>query len=158
MTSIPTAGLPTDPDDQALTVSRWIDASPEWLFDAWTQPEHLVRWWGPMGTQCPEAAIDLRVGGTYRIANALPDGEVRWITGEYQTIERPRLLEYTWGFEPRGTEPWSLVSATFTPRDGGTEVTVRHSWLSDDVRPQHEMGWNGCLDGLLAYAATSQPQ
>jgi hypothetical protein len=51
-----------------LVVRRRIHATPEKLFAAWTQPEHLVRWWGPQGVACPAAEIDLRVGGAYRIA------------------------------------------------------------------------------------------
>jgi uncharacterized protein YndB with AHSA1/START domain len=48
-----------------LVVRRRINAAREKLFAAWTQPELLVRWWGPQGVACPAAEINLRVGGPY---------------------------------------------------------------------------------------------
>jgi uncharacterized protein YndB with AHSA1/START domain len=78
-----------------LVVRRRIHATPEKLFAAWTQPEHLVRWWGPQGVACPAAEIDLRVGGAYRLANRFPDGTVVWIAGVFELIEPPHRLMYT---------------------------------------------------------------
>lgn len=57
-----------------LVVRRTIRASAERIFDAWTQPEHLMAWWGPKPVTCSSAGVDLRTGGKYRIVNALPDG------------------------------------------------------------------------------------
>jgi uncharacterized protein YndB with AHSA1/START domain len=62
------------------------DASAERIFDAWTQPEHLRAWWGPRPVTCSGAEVDLRVGGRYRIANALPDGNTVIIEGEFQDM------------------------------------------------------------------------
>lgn len=52
-------------------------ASPERIFDAFTDPEQLVRWWWPEGFTCPAAEVDLRVGGTYRIAMKWPGSILR---------------------------------------------------------------------------------
>ena len=54
------------------------------MFAAWTTPELLRQWWGPTGVRCIAAEIDLRVGGTYRIGNEIPDGSVIWISGEFR--------------------------------------------------------------------------
>ena len=72
----------------SLAVRRVVRAAPERVFDAWTRPEELRRWWGPNGLVCTEAHVDLRVGGRYRIANLFPDGNVLWICGEFEVIER----------------------------------------------------------------------
>jgi uncharacterized protein YndB with AHSA1/START domain len=129
-----------------------IPATAEFLFDAWTQPGRLKEWWGPSGVRCIEAQIDLRVGGLYRIGNQLPDGKVIWITGEYEHIEAPHKLVYTWRVEHNSKQP-ERVTVEFKQKDVETEVIVTHERISDvRIRKQHESGWRGCLDGLAEYA------
>jgi uncharacterized protein YndB with AHSA1/START domain len=134
-----------------LLVRRSIRASPERIFDAWTQPEHLKRWWGPESVECIEAEVDLRVGGQYRIANQFPDGKVLWISGEFETVERPHRLVYTWrvGDIAGAAE---RVTVTFEARGETTEVIVAHERIpTESMRDLHEQGWVGCLDGLVDY-------
>ena len=83
-------------DATRLMIRRTIRASPERLFVAWTQPQQLMQWWGPTGVVCVAAEVDLRVGGQYRIGNRLPSNEVVWIEGEFELINRPSELRYTW--------------------------------------------------------------
>jgi uncharacterized protein YndB with AHSA1/START domain len=136
-----------------LVVRRTIAASPERLFDAWTDPQQLVHWWGPPPVQCIAAEIDLRVRGRYRIANRLPDGRVLWIGGAFEVISRPALLVYTWRVES-GPHPRERVRVQFLARGASTEVIVTHERIvDDDVRRRHRDGWIGCLDKLAAYAA-----
>ncbi len=78
------------PAEFALVVRRTIRAAPQALFDAWTQADLLVRWWGPAGVACLGAEIDLQPGGRYRIGNRLPDGQTLWITGVFERITPPR--------------------------------------------------------------------
>lgn len=143
---------PYQEDATTLVVRRIIHATPERLFAAWTEPEHLKQWWGPPSINCVDAQVDLRVGGRYRIANQLPDGNVLWITGEFQAIEPPRKLVYTWSIEP-ASGPAELVTILFEPNaSGGTEVIVTHERIPNKTaRDTHQMGWQGCLDGLAEY-------
>ena len=135
----------------ALIVRRLIRASAERIFDAWTRPEHLLLWWGPRPVPCSGAEVDLRVGGRYRIANAVPDGTTVVIEGEFREVERPRKLVYTWRMG-QGTAESSLVTVRFEARGDATEVVVVHEHIpSAAVRESHEAGWNGCLDGLRAF-------
>jgi uncharacterized protein YndB with AHSA1/START domain len=141
-----------------LVVRRTIRATPDRLFDAWTRPEELRKWWGPESVTCTDAAVDLTVGGSYRIANQFPGGDVIWITGEFEIIDRPNRLVYTWRL---GTAegPSERVSVTFVARGSSTEVTVTHERIPGvPVRDVHEQGWRGCLDGLARYleAAASE--
>jgi uncharacterized protein YndB with AHSA1/START domain len=53
---------------ETLVVRKTIQATPERLFRAWTEPEQLRRWWGPEGAICVDPEVDLQVGGHYRIA------------------------------------------------------------------------------------------
>ena len=139
-----------------LVVRRTIRAPAERVFAAWTQPEQLRRWWGPRPVTCAEAEVDLRVGGEYRIGNLLPDRSVLWISGEFEVVEPPERLVYTWQVEKKDAPApeRSRVSVRFVPRDGGTEVIVTHERIdSEATRADHEQGWNGCLDGLAALFA-----
>jgi uncharacterized protein YndB with AHSA1/START domain len=137
------------PQEQ-LEVTRQIGATPQRVFDAWTRPELIVRWWGAGGVTCPSAEIDLVVGGAYRIANQTSDGATMWITGTFSRIEPPNALAYTWAMEP--IEPdvtYSFVEVAFDPTPDGTLVTVRQTRIaSPEALEMHLIGWNGCLDGL----------
>ena len=137
----------------ALVVRRTIKASASRVFDAWTQPEQLRRWWGPRPVTCSAAEMDVRVGGAYRIANQLPDGRVLWISGTFEIVEPPYRLAYTWEIERETTasSERSRVTVRFEPRDGGTEVIVVHESIdTEETRIDHEKGWNGCLENLEA--------
>ena len=137
-----------------LVVRRTIRATPERLFDAWTDPAELVRWWGPKDVVCTHAEIDLRVGGRYRLANRFPDGAIVWIAGEFERVDRPSRLVYTWRVEPQ-TES-ERVTVTFDRLDGATEVIIRHERIPDPARrDRHEAGWRDCLEGLANLAAES---
>jgi uncharacterized protein YndB with AHSA1/START domain len=143
-----------------LVVRRMINASPERLFDAWTQPAHLLHWWGPRGVVCAAAEVDLKVGGHYRIANQFPDGRLVVISGRFERIERPTLLVYSWrlgaeqtGAERRGAE---RVTVEFRACEASTEIIVTHERIADAAnRDGHERGWLGCLQGLEIYLQQS---
>ncbi|HEX2790562.1 MAG TPA: SRPBCC domain-containing protein [Steroidobacteraceae bacterium] len=134
-----------------LIVRRTIRATPARLFEAWTQPAQLRQWWGPESVVCIDAEVDLRVGGRYRIANRFADGKILWIAGEFEAIEAPHKLVYTWALEPvsGATE---RVTVQFRPLGESTEVIVTHEGIASvPVRQRHEQGWQGCLSGLADY-------
>jgi uncharacterized protein YndB with AHSA1/START domain len=139
-----------------LIVRRSIRASPERIFDAWTQPKHLKQWWGPESVECIDAEVDLRVGGRYRIANRFPDGKILWISGEFEAVERPHRLVYTWRVGAAETAA-ERVTVTFDALVEETEVIVVHERIpSEAMRDMHEQGWVGCLDGLVEYFKGAQ--
>lgn len=138
-------------DSNSLHVHRLVPASPERVFGAWTDQNELQKWWGPADVRCLSAEVDLRVGGQYRIANELPDGTVLWIAGEFEAIEKPHLLVYTWtvDLESPTTE---RVTVQFEKHDQGTLVILRHELIqTPQLRDQHRQGWLGCMDGLAEY-------
>jgi uncharacterized protein YndB with AHSA1/START domain len=138
-----------------LITRRTIRASAMRLFEAWTEPEQLRAWWGPRPVTCSDAEVDLRVGGRYRIANALPDGGTIIIEGEFEVVETPTRLVYTWRL---GDDERSRVTVRFEPRGEATEVIVIHEQIPDErVRQSHEAGWDGCLDGLESYFEGARP-
>ena len=144
-------------EDISLIVRRTIRAPVARVFEAWTQPEHLRKWWGPKGVTCIDPEVDLRVGGRLRLGNQLPDGNVLWITGEFEAVVPPSRLVYSWQTSPE-KDPPRVPSATrervtvrFEPREMGTEVIIVHERITTAAaRDGHEGGWLGCLDGLVA--------
>jgi uncharacterized protein YndB with AHSA1/START domain len=141
----------TQPAELSLVVRRRIDASPERLFEAWTTPSLLLSWWGPAGVRCTRAEVDLRVGGRYRLGNALPDGREVFIVGEFLQVEPPTLLVYTWWLEADALDaaPAERVSVRFEARGSATEVVVVHERIAEEsTKRGHTEGWLGCLDAL----------
>jgi uncharacterized protein YndB with AHSA1/START domain len=97
--------------DTVLEIERLIAAPPEHVFELWTEPELLVRWWGPEGYDVPAHALDVRPGGAWRTTMRSPAGNHVTVSGEYRRIEPPRLLVFTWAWEDdtacAGTRPRS---------------------------------------------------
>jgi uncharacterized protein YndB with AHSA1/START domain len=133
-----------------LVVRRLIAANPERVYSAWTTPEHIRRWWRPGPVRCPVAEVDLCVGGRYRIANQLPNGQIIWASGTFEEIDPPRRLVYSWRM---GDAADSRVVVQFEPRGAETEVIVTHERLAAATRREHLDGWTGCLAGLAAHLA-----
>ncbi len=134
-----------------LRMQKLIPATPERVFRAWTNPEELVNWWGPVGVRCVSAEVDLRQGGQYSIANELPDGAILWIRGEFETVEEPTLLIYTWVVETTEAET-ERVTVRFEAHDSGTQLVLMHEQIpGEELRDQHRHGWEDCLNGLLAH-------
>lgn len=148
------------PDEQigkfeSLRMQKKIAAAPERVFEAWTDPQELKKWWGPKNVRCVSAEIELRVGGQYRIGNELPDGTVLWIGGEFEVIEKPHLLIYTWIVETADPTK-ERVSVRFNRHESGTEVILTHDLISSAaLRDQHQLGWTGCLRGLAGHLANT---
>lgn len=134
-----------------LFASRVICADRRTVFEAWTKPDEVKRWWGPPPFTCPVAEIDLRVGGAYRLANLAPDGETIWISGTFKRVEVPSVLSYSWQLSTHPPGP-SLVHVRFLDHAEGTEIRVHHErFASETIRDQHADGWVGCLGKLTTY-------
>lgn len=145
-----------DVDTGTVRVERTIDAPAEAVFDAWTNPEVLRRWWkAAPHHEVAIADVDLRVGGGYRLAMRNTDsGEDLIVFGTYREISRPQRLVYSWAWE--GTGPYagheSEVVVTFQEDEPGrTTVAIEHAGLLDETsRANHRRGWTGVLEQLAS--------
>lgn len=138
-----------------LFTRRLVRAAPDKVFAAWTNPAAVRQWWGPPPYTCPEAEIDLRIDGGFRIANRHPDGELIWITGTFLDVLVPIRLSYTWQLSthPPGA---SVVHVWFHPHDEGTQIELHHErFSSQSIRDEHADGWSGCLGRLAAFLEQS---
>jgi uncharacterized protein YndB with AHSA1/START domain len=136
--------------ETSLRVERSYDASPEEVFDAWTNPEVLRRWWAvhPGGTT-PVAEVDLRPGGRYRLSMEGPDGARHTVQGEYREVDRPNRLVYSWQWEldAGSLGPASTVTVEFRTEGARTAVVLNHEGLPDaDSRNRHAQGWAACMN------------
>lgn len=139
----------TDASGLVVWIERTFDAPAEEVFDAWTSPEVMRRWfhcapdWGT-----PVAEVDLRVGGTARVVMRKPDGSEVQAWGEYTLIDRPRRLEMTWTFDDEPANE-QRIELSFSERGGATTVLLVNSGISSDQRRDaQDVGWRGCLGEL----------
>ena len=140
----------TLPSDREIRITRVFDAPPALVFQAWTTPEHVRRWWGFESSPLVVCDIDLRAGGQWRYVTREPDGtELGW-HGTYIEIDPPGRLVSTEVFEgyPDG-EARDTITLT-AGRDGTTllSITVLHS--SKENRDGHvASGMEGGLQHSL---------
>jgi uncharacterized protein YndB with AHSA1/START domain len=148
----------TLPTDEQILITRDFDAPRHLVYEAWTTPELVKRWWHANRGEMTVAEIDLRVGGGWRYAMITPDGMEVAFHGEYREIvpnERLVSTEVYEGF-PDGE---ALDTLTLTEVDGRTilEILVQHS--SKEHRDAHiasgmEAGMQDAMD-LLEQVAVS---
>jgi uncharacterized protein YndB with AHSA1/START domain len=130
-------------------LERTFQAPAEAVFEAWTSPEVLRRWWRlESGHETTEAEVDLRVGGVVRVVFRDPENDVDYGgSGTYVEVEPPTRLAFTWNWDgdPRRT----LIEIDFEENDGATTVRFTHSglWDEDAVR-EHEEGWTKMFANL----------
>jgi uncharacterized protein YndB with AHSA1/START domain len=121
------------------------------VFQAWTQPEALRRWWCPPGWQPAAIAVDVRVGGLYRIAMRRgSDNKEVSIEGRFLEVAPPHKLVYTWRWLGAfGQMPETRVTVEFLALDEGTEIVLTHENFPDIPSwQQHRSGWIAACDRM----------
>jgi uncharacterized protein YndB with AHSA1/START domain len=146
-----------------LVITRFFDAPRELVWKAWTEPEHLMRWWGPKDFTSPVCKIDLRVGGKYLYCMRSPEGQEFWSTGVYREIVPPERLVVTDSFADKDGNvvpasdyglgddfPLELqVTVIFEEHQGKTKMTLHHAGMpAGQIREMTEAGWNQSFDKL----------
>jgi len=138
-----------EPGPYIVRIERTFDAPAEAVFDAWTSPEVLRRWFHVAPDwDTPEAEVDLRVGGKVRVVMRRPDGAEFGAGGEYTEIDRPHRLAMTWTFDDDPSNR-QTIELSFSESGGSTRVVMVNSGISTNERreAQHD-GWHGCFDEL----------
>ncbi len=145
--------------ERTLVIERVFDAPLELVFETWTKPEHLVKWWGPNDFTLPYCELDFRVGGRYRFCMRSPQGEDHWVWGDYQEIQPPERLAFSWNREDGEGLVWNstVVQLTFADQEGKTLFRLQQS-LFDTVadRDDHKGGWTETLERLRKYVAAGR--
>jgi uncharacterized protein YndB with AHSA1/START domain len=138
--------LGTGQDARTIVTTRMFDAPRELVFEAWTDPKHLVQWWGPNGFTTTIRAIDVRPGGVWRFVMHGPDGVDYENRIVYEEIVKPERLVYSHG-GGGDVEPVQFqVTVTFEDHDGKTKLTMKALFPSAAERDRVAEKY-GAVDG-----------
>jgi uncharacterized protein YndB with AHSA1/START domain len=121
--------------DRELVVTRTFDAPAHVVFDAWTKPELLKRWWAPksFGVSLFECEQDLRVGGAYRFAFGRDPKNPEVFSGRYLGVDPPARLVLTQIYERMAHVGEAVVTADFAEIEGRTHLTLRQLFPSKEA-------------------------
>jgi uncharacterized protein YndB with AHSA1/START domain len=138
-----------------LVIERIFDASPGVVFQAWTDPVRVQRWWGPKNFTNPVCEFDARPGGAIRIHMRAPNGVVYPMSGVVQEIVAPeRLVFRSAALDGDGQPLFEMLNTvTFSAHEGKTRLTVRVSVLRATAAAAPHLagareGWSQMLDRL----------
>jgi uncharacterized protein YndB with AHSA1/START domain len=136
--------------DLSLDIKRVFPATPAVVFRAFSTPEELATWWGPAGFAVPSLDFEPRVGNTYRIEMQPPEGDAFYLTGEFNQVDPPAQLAYTFVWEdPDPDDVETLVELSFRDRGESTEVVLsQRSFKTEARRELHRDGWTDSFDKL----------
>lgn len=153
-----------------LQIRRTFAAPREKVFAAWVRREQLEQW---MCRDVPSHVVlhheqEIRTGGRYLMEVRDPaKGETYWGRGVYREVKPPEKISFTWSWtkeKPEGDSlhpgsPETLVTVEFFARGNSTEVILTHAVFStQQLRDEHDRGWNGCFDVLAKVLQTTSTQ
>ena len=148
-----------------ISLCREFAAPRGLVWKAWTEPAHMMRWWGPRAFTTPSCEIDLREGGAYLFCMRSPEGQDIWGTGRYLEVVAPERIVCTDSFADAAGHPvpashygmegdWPLemrVEVGFAEAGGRTRLTLRHTGFPAGFdRDQAAQGWDESFDKLAA--------
>ena len=148
---------------EEVLITHIFDAPRELVFEAWTDPEHLKRWFAPRGCTTDFARIDIRPGGSFHSCVRTPDGHECWCLGVYREIVAPERIVFSMTTADANGEPvepahvgmdpeWpkeTVVTVTLTAHGAKTKLTL-HQTVHETVakRTGAHPGWIDMLDRL----------
>jgi uncharacterized protein YndB with AHSA1/START domain len=161
-----------DTETLNVVVTRILDAPVEEVWKAWSDPEYVMRWWGPTGFTSPSAEIDFRVGGASLVCMRAPaeyGGQDMYHTWTYTKIDPHERIEFIQNFADEGgthLDPATMGMPPGVPHDvphmitfnaagdNRTEMTVtEYGYTSEQARDLSRAGMEQCLDKMAAIFA-----
>lgn len=154
-----------------LVVKRIIDAPLELVWKAWTEPEHVMKWWGPKHYSSPSCKIDLREGGKFIFCMRAPEdqgGQEHYTAGVYKKIIPMQYLEFTQGLADKDGNPIDpaqvgmppdfpeeiRTSIVFKAKGDLTELTItEYDWPVSQMYVYSLAGLHQTIDKLEAALA-----
>jgi uncharacterized protein YndB with AHSA1/START domain len=143
--------------DRELVVTRSFNARPQIVFDAWTKPDLLKRWWAPksLGVSLFECESDPRVGGKYRYAFGRDPTNPEVFSGSYSEVEPPARLVLTQIYERMRSAGEAVITITFEEKEGRTRVSLHQLYPNKEscdgaVASGMERGMRETFDQLEA--------
>ena len=138
----------------SLEIKRFVKASRDRVYAAWTDPAQLKKWFGPENVKTRDLIADVRVGGQFHWDCTDPEGKEVTISGEYRELQPGKKIAFTWRLdedEDRKNHS-SIVTVELLDRQGGTELRLTHETLPNEAsRDDHKQGWNSVLEKLETF-------
>ncbi|MBO6717845.1 MAG: SRPBCC domain-containing protein [Rhizobiaceae bacterium] len=148
------------PGGDPIVVEGYFGAPPAEVFEAWTDPDIVVKWFGLEANSLHSAEIDLRPGGAYRLLHSKDAEKSVGFEGRYLEIEPGERLVYSWSYVvdhangERVASPDSQVEVVFAPKGKGTFVRLTHTAVrTEDARKGIGGGWEASFTSLDALMA-----
>ena len=146
----------TEAGEHSVRLSRVYRATPQFLFDCFTNPALVMQWWGPEGASCPRAECNLTVGGRYEYDMVGDDsGRSFNVKGTFLVIEPPTRLVFSWVWDDTPAEETRVELIFRAVTDDQTELTLVHDRFPNASRAQgHNEGWTSSLEALARMVET----
>lgn len=134
----PSKGMPVeDVKDREIVISRVFDAPRELVWEAWTKPENVARWWGPKGFTTTIHEMDVRPGGVWRHTMHGPDGTDYPNMSTFLEVVKPERIVYTHGGGKKGGPGVQFEATwTFEAQDDKTRLTIRQLFPTAAMREE----------------------
>jgi uncharacterized protein YndB with AHSA1/START domain len=158
--SEPAFRLVAETGKPTMVLTRVFDAPRRLVFEAYSRPEHVSRWWGPRDYALIVCEMDFRPGGAWRFVLRAPDGREHPFKGVYREIEPPERLVYTFIYDVEGIRGHEAVETlAFEERDGRTTLTNTMVHKTVEARDGHlqagmEAGASETLERLAEILQT----
>jgi uncharacterized protein YndB with AHSA1/START domain len=141
------------PNELSIVTTREFDAPLDLVFDVWTNPEHVRKWFAPFEDEITECSIDLRVGGSYHIVFVTPDGVECSFRGTFLEVEPPTRTVSTWLFDG-WPDAEAVETVELREQDGVTTLTMTMVFRDEAGRanmPGENDGQQSSFDHLEDY-------
>ncbi len=140
-----------EPADRELVVTRIFDAPRALVFEAWTEPKHLMRWFAPNNFTVPVCEMEFRTGGKFRLCMR-GFGKDHWMNGVFREIVAPERIVWTALLD--GDRNEVLTTVTFADHERKTRLTVHQTFsIETDSTRGARQGWTETLEHLAEYLA-----
>lgn len=137
--------------NRTLTIKKVFDAPVKLVWEAWTNPDHIMKWWAPPGMKINMISYDFKVGGEWKFSMPMPDGNLFISEGTYLEIEQYKKIVTSADFKPM-TEGVEL-HVLFEALDDKTNFTFSVIHVTEEYcKAQEEMGfyngWGSALNRM----------
>lgn len=135
--------------DREIVITRLLDAPRERVFRLWTTPEHITRWWGPVGFTTTVHEMNVVPGGRWKLTMHGPDGRDYRNTITFLEVLPPEKLVFRHGGDQMSEPVSHTTFVTFTDENGRTRLDMRMVFESAEARDSCIRTY-GALNGLTS--------
>lgn len=134
-----------------IQIKRLIPAPRKRVFELWTRPDEIKKWWILDGYSTASVEMDLRIGGSYRIGMKPEEGPTIYISGIFNEVDGRDKIVYTWTSEEvEDLIKDTRVSVEFRDQGASTEIILTHEFLRTQLQDSYKKGWIELIEHLRA--------